>query len=140
MSTSKQVASHYPMKSCVSTSTPLQLLHMDLFGPTTCESIGGNLYCLVIVDDFTRYTWTLFLGDKSETSDKFKIFAMWAQREFGLNIVKVRSYNGSEFKNYKVDEWCDKEGINHEFSATYTPQQNGVIERKNNMLICNTLV
>ncbi|WVZ52804.1 hypothetical protein U9M48_003826 [Paspalum notatum var. saurae] len=61
-------------------------------------------------------------GDKSETPDKFKIFAKRAQREFGLNIVKV-------------DEWCDEEGIKHEFSATYTPQQNGVVERKNKMLI-----
>lgn len=93
------------------------------------------IYCLVIVEDFTRYTWTLFLGDKSETPDKFKIFAKRAQREFGLNIVKVQSDNGSEFKNYKVDEWCDEEGIKHEFSATYTPQQNGVVERKNKTLI-----
>ncbi|WVZ58734.1 hypothetical protein U9M48_008974 [Paspalum notatum var. saurae] len=74
-------------------------------------------------------------SDKSETPDKFKIFAKRAQREFGLNIVKVRSDNGSEFKNYKVDEWCDEEGIKHEFSATYTPQQNGVVERKNKTLI-----
>ncbi|WVZ75608.1 hypothetical protein U9M48_023646 [Paspalum notatum var. saurae] len=102
----KQVASHHPMKTCVSTSKPLQLLHMDLFGPTTYESIGGNLYCLVIVDDFTRYTWTLFLGDKSETLDKFKIFAKLDKCEFRLNIVKVRSENGSEIKNYKVVEWC----------------------------------
>ncbi|WVZ97680.1 hypothetical protein U9M48_043194 [Paspalum notatum var. saurae] len=101
----KQVVSHHPMKTCVSTSKPLQLLHMDLF------------------------------GDKSETPDKFKIFAKRAQREFGLNIVKVRSDNGSEFKNYKVDEWCDEEGIKREFSATYTPQQNGVVERKNKTLI-----
>ncbi|WVZ98408.1 hypothetical protein U9M48_043858 [Paspalum notatum var. saurae] len=131
----KQVASHHSMKACISTSKPLQLLHMNLLGPTTYESIGGNLYCLVIVDDFTRYTWTLFLGDKSETPDKFKLFAKRAQREFGFNIVKVRSDNGSEFKNYKVDGWCDEEGIKHEFSATYTPQQNGVVERKNKTLI-----
>ncbi|WVZ63774.1 hypothetical protein U9M48_013380 [Paspalum notatum var. saurae] len=79
----KQVASHHPMKTCVSTSKPLQLLRMDLFSPTTYESIGG---------------------DKSETPDKFKIFAKRAQCEFELNIVKVRSENGSEFNNYKVDE------------------------------------
>ena len=100
----KQVASHHPMKTCVSSSKPLQLLHMDLFGPTIYESIGGNLYCLVIVDDFAWYTWTLFLGDKGETPDMFKTFAKRAQREFGLDIVKVLSDNSSEFKNYKVDE------------------------------------
>ena len=85
----KQIASHHQWKTCVSTSKPLQLLHMDLFGPSTYKSIGGNLYCLVIVDDFTRYTWTLFLGEKSETPDLIKTFARRDQREFGLNIVKV---------------------------------------------------
>ena len=131
----KQVASHHPMKTCVSTAKPLQLLHMDLFGPATYKSIGGNLYCLVIVDDFTRYTWTLFLGDKSEVAELFKSFARRAQREFGLNLIKVRSDNSSEFRNYNVDTWCDEEGVKHEFSATYTPQQNGVVERKNKTLI-----
>jgi hypothetical protein len=60
----KQVATHHPIKTMLSTSKPLELLHMDLFGPTTYKSIGGNLYCLVIVDDFSRYTWVMFLGDK----------------------------------------------------------------------------
>jgi hypothetical protein len=50
----KQVASHHPMKACVSTTRPLELIHMDLFGPTTYKSLGGNLYCLVIVDDYSR--------------------------------------------------------------------------------------
>ena len=50
-------------------------------------------------------------------------------------IVKIRSDNGTEFKNMKIEEWCDEEGIKHEFSATYTPQQNGVVERKNKTLI-----
>ena len=56
----KQVATHHPIKTMLSTSKPLELLHMDLFGPTTYKSIGGNLYCLVIVDDFSRYTWVMF--------------------------------------------------------------------------------
>jgi hypothetical protein len=60
-------------------SKPLELLHMDLFGPTSYKSIGGNLYYLVIVDDYSRYTWALFLGDKSETPEIFKTFARRAQ-------------------------------------------------------------
>ena len=59
----------------LSTSKPLELLHKDLFYPTTYKSIGGNLYCLVIVDDFSHYIWVMFLGDKSETSEVFKTFA-----------------------------------------------------------------
>jgi hypothetical protein len=71
----KQVASHHPMKSYVSTTRPLELIHMDLLGPTTYKSLGGNHYCLVIVDDFSRYTWTFFLEDKGKTFEIFKKFA-----------------------------------------------------------------
>ena len=59
------------------------------FGPTTYKSIGGNLYCLVIVDDFSRYTWVMFLGDKSETPEVFKTFARRPQREYNSPIVKI---------------------------------------------------
>ena len=111
-------------------SKPLELLHMDLFGPTTYKSIGGNLYCLVIVDDFSRYTWVTFLGDKGETPELFKTFARRAQSEYNSPIVKIRSDNGTEFKNMKIEEWYDEEGIKHEFFATYAPQQNGVVEKR----------
>jgi transposase InsO family protein len=82
---------------------------MDLFGPTTYKSIGGNLYCLVIVDDFSRYTWVMFLGDKSETPEVFKTFAKRAQREYNSPIVKIQSDNGTELRNMKIEEWCDEE-------------------------------
>jgi hypothetical protein len=75
----KQVAIHHALKTMLSTSKPLELLHMDLFGPTSYKSNGGNLYCLVIVDDYSHYTWTLFLGDKSETPKIFKTFGRRAQ-------------------------------------------------------------
>jgi transposase InsO family protein len=131
----KQVVIHHPLKTMISTSKPLELLHMDLFGPTSYKSIGDNLYCLLIVDDYSRYTWTLFVGDKSETPEIFKTFARRVQREYNSPIVKIRSDNGSEFKNMNIEDWCDKEGVKHEFSAIYTPQQNGVVERKNKTLI-----
>jgi transposase InsO family protein len=124
--TGKQVATHHPLNMILSTSKPLKLLHMDLFGPTTYKSIGGNLYCLVIVDDYSRYTWTMFLGDKSETLGIFKTFARGAQREYNTQIVK---------NMFTIEEWCDEEDVKYEFSATYTPQQNGVVECKNMTLI-----
>jgi transposase InsO family protein len=115
----------------MSTSRPLELLHMDLFGPTTYASVGGNLYCLVIVDDFSRYTWVFFLHDKSEVASIFKNFSKKVQNEFDWKIKKIRSDNGKEFDNTNIHEYCDEIGIKHEVSATYTPQQNGVVERKN---------
>jgi hypothetical protein len=75
----KQVADTQPTKAYMSTSRVLELLHMYLFGPTIYNSLGGNLYCLVIVDDYSRYTWTFFLHDKSEVAVCFKKFAKRAQ-------------------------------------------------------------
>jgi transposase InsO family protein len=131
----KQVANGHPSKSVMSTERPLELLHIDLFGPTTYRSIGGNCYCLVVVDDYSRYTWVFFLHDKADTYDIFKKFLTRAENEFELKVKKVRSDNGSEFKNTRVEEWCDEKGIKHEFSTKYTPEQNGLVERKNRTLI-----
>jgi len=75
----KQVANTHPTKAYLSTSRVLELLHMDLFGPTTYASLGGNKYCLVIVDDYSRYTWTFFLQDKTKVASIFKKFAKNAQ-------------------------------------------------------------
>ena len=77
---------------------------MDLFGSTTYKSIGGNLYCLVIVDDYSRYTWTFLLEDKSKIMGIFKTFVKQAQNEFESSIVKFRSDNGTEFRNTQVEE------------------------------------
>ena len=77
---------------------------------------------LVIVDNFSRFTWVFFLDDKSQVQKIFKNFARKAQNQFEVNIKKVRSNNETEFKNANVDTFLDKEGITHEFSATYTPQ------------------
>jgi transposase InsO family protein len=80
----------------------------------------------------------LFLGHKNKTPEIFKPFTRRAQREYNSSIVKIRSDNGSEFKNMNIGDWCDKEGAKHEFSAAYTPQQNGVVKRKNKTLITLT--
>ena len=108
---------------------------MDLFGPVVYVSIGGNKYGLVIIDDYSRFTWVFFMYDKSEVQEKVKTFIRRAQREFRLPIKKVWSDNATEFRNTNVEEFLDEEGIKHEFSAPYTPQQNGVVERKNRTLI-----
>jgi transposase InsO family protein len=131
----KQVVNTHPTKAYMSTSRVLEFLYMDLFGPTTYKSLGGNLYCLVIVDDYSRYTWTFFLHDKTEVAACFKKFAKRAQNEFDVKIKKIRSDNGKEFNNTNIDAYCDEIGIKYEVSSTYTPQQNGVVERKNRTLI-----
>jgi transposase InsO family protein len=76
-----------------------------------------------------------FLQDKSETQEVLKKFLKMVQNEFDAKVKRIRSDNGTEFKNTQVEDYLDKEGIKHEFSAPYTPQQNGVAKRKNKTLI-----
>jgi transposase InsO family protein len=75
------------------------------------------------------------LQEKSQTQETLKRFLRWAQNEFGLRIKKIRSDNGTEFKNSQIEEFLEEEGIKHEFSSPYTPQQNGVVERNNITLL-----
>ena len=128
---SKHVANPHPTKAYISTTRMLELLHMDLFGPTTYKSLGGNLYCLVIVDDYSRYTWVFFLHDKTGVAAYFKKFDKKAQNKFEVKLKKIKSDNEKEFDNTNIEAYCDEVRIKHEVSATYIPQQNGVVERKN---------
>jgi transposase InsO family protein len=119
----------------MSTSKAFELFHMDLFGPTQYTSIDENKYGFVMVDDYTRYTWVFFLVDKSDVFATFKSFIKGIHNEFKTIIKRVRNDNGSEFKNIRIDELCDEFGNRHQFSAKYTPQSNGLVERENRTLI-----
>jgi transposase InsO family protein len=121
----KQVGVHHPHKNIMTTERPLELLHMDLFGPIAYISISGSKYCLVIMDDYSRFTWVFFVQEKSQTQETLKKFLRWAQNEFKLRIKKIRSDNGTKFNNSQIEGFLD-EGIKHEFSYPYTPQQNGL--------------
>jgi transposase InsO family protein len=131
----KQVGVHHPHKNIMTMDMPLELLHMDLFDSIAYISIGGSKYCLVIVDDYSRFTWVFFLQEKSQTQETLKGFLRRAQNEFGLRIKKIRSDNGTVFKNSQIEGFLEKERIKHELSSPYTPQQNGVMERKNRTLL-----
>jgi transposase InsO family protein len=115
------VGSTHHGKNVMTTSRPLELLHMDIFRPVAYLSIGGSKYGLVIVDHFSRFTWVFFLQDKSKTQGTLTRFLRRAQNEFELKVKKIRSDNGSEFKNLQVEEFLEEEVIKHEFSAPYTP-------------------
>jgi transposase InsO family protein len=131
----KQVGTHHHAQNIMTTTRPLEMLHMDLFGPVAYISIASNKYGLVIVDDYSHFTWVFFLHDKSETQEVLKKFLRRAYNEFDAKVKKIRSDNDTEFKNTQVEDFVDEEGNKHEFSAPYTPQQNGVAKRKNHTLI-----
>ncbi|GJV57324.1 retrovirus-related pol polyprotein from transposon TNT 1-94 [Tanacetum coccineum] len=131
----KQAHVSHKAKNIVSTTRCLELLHMDLFGPSAIRSYGGNRYTLVIVDDYSRYTWTRFLANKTEAFEEFEIFSKMIQNKLGCSIVSIRTDHGREFDNeVQFGKYCDLNGISHNFSAPRTPQSNGVVERKNRTL------
>src|SRR5438105_451066 len=104
----------------MTTSRPLELLHMDLFRPVVYISIGGNKYGLVFVDDYSCCTWVFFLHDKGETQENFKKFVRRAQNEFVVKIKKVRCDNGSEFKNTNIEDFIMKKASSMNFQH-HTP-------------------
>ena len=131
----KQHKTSHKSKEINSICSPLHLLHMDLFGPTNVCSIGKKSYCLVITDDFSRYTWVFFLRSKDETSNILKSFLTRIENTSGKKVKIIRSDNGTEFKNSEMDSYCEEKGIERQYSAPRTPQQNGVAERRNRTLI-----
>nr|GEU88935.1 retrotransposon protein [Tanacetum cinerariifolium] len=128
----KQAHVSHKAKNIVSTTRCLELLHMDLFGPSAVRSYRGNNYTLFIVNDYSRYTWTRFLKDKTKVFDQFEIFSKKIQNQLGCTIVSIRTDHGKKFDNeVKFGEFCNANGITHNFSALRTPQSNGVVKRKN---------
>src|SRR4051812_3869679 len=126
---------YHSAKTIMTTTRPLELLHMDLFCPQNYASLGGKKYGLVIFDDFSRYTWVFLLDDKSKVVDISTSFAKRSQIEYDSKLKHIRSENGTEFKNTHIEDFLDDYVFTHEFFAAYTPQQNGVVERKNHTLI-----
>nr|GEW65202.1 retrovirus-related Pol polyprotein from transposon TNT 1-94 [Tanacetum cinerariifolium] len=113
----------------------LNTLHMDLCGPMHMQTINGKKYILVIVDDYSRFTWVKFLRSKDETSDV--VIKFIAQIQVGLNktVRYVRTDNGTEFVNQAMTAFYDHIDAFHQKTVPRTPQQNGVVERRNRTLL-----
>ncbi|GJU65101.1 putative ribonuclease H-like domain-containing protein [Tanacetum coccineum] len=132
----KQHKASYKAITAVSTiSEPLQLLYMDLFGPTSIRSIDHKSYSLVVTDDFSRFSWVFFLGTKDETFYILRDFITFVENQLTKKVKAIRCDNGTEFKNSNLIELCGSKGIKRDYSVARTPQQNGVAERKNRTLI-----
>ncbi|KAJ9553475.1 hypothetical protein OSB04_017520 [Centaurea solstitialis] len=131
----KQTRASFKSKQISSISSPLQLLHMDLFGPVNVQSIAEKKYTLVIVDEYSRYTWVFFLRSKSDAPEEIILFVRKMERLNNLTVRSIRSDHGTEFKNSTLETFFDQKGISQNFSSVRTPQQNGVAERRNRTLI-----
>ncbi|GJY06821.1 retrovirus-related pol polyprotein from transposon TNT 1-94 [Tanacetum coccineum] len=126
---------YFHIKTTLSSNRRLQLLHMDLCGPMHVESINGKKYVLVIVDDYSRYTWTHFLRSKDETPEVLIDFLRLVQRGLHAQVRTVQTDKGTKFLNKTLHAYSAKEGIRHKTSTARTPKQNGVVERRNRTLV-----
>nr|GEU58443.1 hypothetical protein [Tanacetum cinerariifolium] len=125
----------FQSKITPSSKRRLQLLHMDLCGPMRVASINGKKYVLVIIDDYSRYTWTYFLRSKDETPKVLIDFLRLVQRGLHAQVRIVRTDKGMEFLNQTLHAYFASEGIHHQTSVSRTPEQNGVVERRNRTLV-----
>ncbi|KAK1421715.1 hypothetical protein QVD17_24269 [Tagetes erecta] len=131
----KQHKKPHKLKITNTISEPLELLHTDLFGPISVKSIAKKSYCLVVTDDYSRYTWVRFMANKSETAEELMKLIPLIEVLGKKKVQAIRSDNGTEFRNHIFNSFCEQRGILRQFSAARTPQQNGVAERKNRTLV-----
>nr|GFB03891.1 retrovirus-related Pol polyprotein from transposon TNT 1-94 [Tanacetum cinerariifolium] len=126
--------SHKP-KSEDTNQEKLYLLHMDLCRPMRVEIVNEKKYILVIVDDYSRFTWVKFLRSKDEAPDFIIKFLKMIQVRLKVPVCRIRTNNGTEFVNQTLREYYEEVGISHETSVACSPQQNGVVDRRNRTLI-----
>ncbi|GJR62872.1 putative ribonuclease H-like domain-containing protein [Tanacetum coccineum] len=127
-------SSHQP-KAEDTNQDKLYLLHMDLCGLMRVASSNGKRYILVIVDDYSRFTWVRFLKTKDEALAAIIKCIKNIQVRLKATVRNVRTDNGTEFVNQTLREWYENVGITHQTSVARTPQQNGVVERRNQTLV-----
>nr|GEZ58174.1 putative ribonuclease H-like domain-containing protein [Tanacetum cinerariifolium] len=131
----KQHRATFTTKRSFSINKCLHLLYIDLFGPVKPQTISHKKYTLVIVDEYSRYTWVYCLKKKSDASDCIMSFIRQIENLNDTKVKQLRSDNGTEFKNHTLEAFCDEKGILQNISSPCTPEQNGVAERRNRTLI-----
>ncbi|KAJ0389438.1 hypothetical protein P43SY_011659 [Pythium insidiosum] len=125
----------FPQASTTKTSRVLELVHTDVIGPMNTASAGGSKYVLSFVDDFSRHVTLYFLRNKSQVTTKFIEYKKKMENQCGVRIMRVRSDNGTEYNNKRFHAFCRANGIVHQRTVPYSPQQNGVAERMNRTLV-----
>jgi hypothetical protein len=125
----------FPQQSSFQVKERLKLVHRDLCGPVTLATPGGRRYFLLLVDDLSRYMWVVVLGSKGEATDAIRRAQAAAEAECSRKLRVLRTDNGGEFTAAEFTSYCVDEGVQCHYSAPYSPQQNGVVERRNQTVV-----
>ncbi|KAI5313515.1 hypothetical protein L3X38_042691 [Prunus dulcis] len=131
----KQHRDSFPLESTWRASHPLELVHTDICGPMKTDSISGNKYFLLFTDDCTRMSWVYFIRNKSSALECFRKFKAMTELQSGYKIKGLRSDRGGEFLSSEFNSFCAEVGIQRQLTVAYSPQQNGVAERKNRTIV-----
>ena len=131
----KQARNSFPKRAEYRARNLLELIHTDICGPITPSSFGGKRYFITFIDDLTRKTWVYFLKEKSEAFETFKRFKAMVEKTTGNHIKALRSDRGGEYMSTIFTSFCDEQGIKRFLTSPYSPQQNGVAERKNRTIL-----
>jgi transposase InsO family protein len=128
----KQRRLTFPTEAKYRAAHKLELVHGDLYGPVTLTTPSGNKLFFLLVDDLSRYMWLILLSTKDQA---FMVFQARAEAEAGRKLRTLRTDRGGEFMARTFIEHCVQEGVQRHYTAPYTPQQNGVVERRNQMVM-----
>ncbi|BBH02600.1 ADP glucose pyrophosphorylase large subunit 1 [Prunus dulcis] len=131
----KQHREPFPKESNWRATRILELVHSDICGPVNPISNSKKRYFITFTDDFSRKIWIYFLTEKSEALVVFKKFKASVEKETGVFIKALRTDRGGEFTSNDFVHFCEKNGIHRQLTAAYSPQQNGVVERKNRTIM-----
>jgi transposase InsO family protein len=131
----KQHRESIPKSTNWKSSKILELIHSDICGPITPASNGNRRYILTFIDDFSRKTWAYILIEKSGALECFKKFRSMVEKESEQVICCLRTDRGGEFNSLDFRKYCEDNGIKRQLTAAYTPQHNGIAERKNRTIM-----
>ncbi|CAN6541722.1 unnamed protein product [Malus baccata var. baccata] len=114
---------------------PLELIHYDVCGPMKVPTTSGNRYFLTFIDDYSRMCWIYFMRNKSKVFGIFKKFRAMVELQCGYPLKKLRSDKGGEFTSTEFNAFCESIRMERQLTVSYTPQKNGVSERKNRTIV-----
>ncbi|KAL3524815.1 hypothetical protein ACH5RR_013187 [Cinchona calisaya] len=131
----KQSKKPFPVGNSWRAACNHELILADLYGPIKTESYGGSRYFMLLTDDYSHMSWVYFLQKKSEAFEAFKKFKSLLETQSGKHVKALRTNRGGEVTPQEFYSFFDEHGIRRELTAPYTPEKNGVAERKNRTVV-----